>query len=185
MTTPRDDPALEALIRGSAVPLAALDTASSQLVGANEPFVEALRMSSADVVDLTLAELLPPDHHPPADELLTGLRSGSIESWRGRGPLQQGDGGELDIPYRVGTWQPAGSDIALITLETGPPANPELTARESEVLRLLMDGHRVPAIARAVFLSESTVRNHLSAVYRKYGVHSQDELLAKVQPPKS
>jgi DNA-binding CsgD family transcriptional regulator len=29
-------------------------------------------------------------------------------------------------------------------------------------------------------VSESTVRNHLTAVYRQFGVHSQAELLAKL-----
>jgi DNA-binding CsgD family transcriptional regulator len=35
----------------------------------------------------------------------------------------------------------------------------------------------VPAIAGAVFLSQSTVRNHLARVYRKLGVGSQQELI--------
>ena len=34
-----------------------------------------------------------------------------------------------------------------------------------------------PEIARSMYLSQSTVRNHLTAVYRKFGVHSQRELL--------
>jgi len=29
-----------------------------------------------------------------------------------------------------------------------------------------------------MFLSPSTIRNHLAAIYRKFGVHSQAELLA-------
>ena len=33
-------------------------------------------------------------------------------------------------------------------------------------------------IAAAMFLSRSTIRNHLSAIYAKVGVHSQDELVA-------
>ncbi len=53
-----------------------------------------------------------------------------------------------------------------------------LSERQSEIVRRLMDGERVPAIAAALFLSQNTVRNHLSAVYRKFGVHSQSELLA-------
>src|SRR5439155_25306705 len=135
-------------LRGSPVPLAALDISSGQLIGANEPFAEALRVNPTDGINLTFAELLPAGHRPPADELLTGLRSGAIESWRGRALLQRGDGSELDIPYRIGTWQPPSADVAIITLETGPPASPELTPREAEVLRRLMAGERVPSIAR-------------------------------------
>ena len=42
-----------------------------------------------------------------------------------------------------------------------------LTARESEVLRAARGGGNVSDIARAVFLSEGTVRNHLSAAIGK------------------
>jgi DNA-binding CsgD family transcriptional regulator/PAS domain-containing protein len=55
-----------------------------------------------------------------------------------------------------------------------------LSERQSQVLGRLILGERVPAIARSLFLSESTVRNHLSAIYRKTGVHSQSELLARL-----
>ncbi|MCU1486607.1 MAG: Response regulator containing a CheY-like receiver domain and an DNA-binding domain [Actinomycetia bacterium] len=53
----------------------------------------------------------------------------------------------------------------------------ELSARQQEVVRLLQDGARVPTIAQELFLSQSTVRNHLSAIFRKFGVASQEELL--------
>ncbi len=46
----------------------------------------------------------------------------------------------------------------------------------------LLRGERVPMIARDLFLSQSTVRNHLSAIYRRLGVHSQAELLARLLP---
>jgi DNA-binding CsgD family transcriptional regulator/PAS domain-containing protein len=57
-----------------------------------------------------------------------------------------------------------------------------LTRRQSEILRGLRQGQRVHAIAQRLFVSESTVRNHLSAIYRKVGVHSQSELLARLAP---
>jgi DNA-binding NarL/FixJ family response regulator len=41
----------------------------------------------------------------------------------------------------------------------------------------LVRGERVPTIARALYVSQSTVRNHLSVIFRKLGVHSQEELL--------
>jgi PAS domain S-box-containing protein len=58
------------------------------------------------------------------------------------------------------------------------PQGSELSARESEIVARLVAGQRVPDIARSMFLSPSTVRNHLAAVYRKFGVHSQAEVLA-------
>lgn len=55
-----------------------------------------------------------------------------------------------------------------------------LTERERDVVERLVSGQRVPAIAQAVYLSQSTVRNHLWSVYRKLGVHSQVELLDRL-----
>jgi DNA-binding CsgD family transcriptional regulator len=52
-----------------------------------------------------------------------------------------------------------------------------LTARESEIVARLLDGDRVPAIAAKLFLSQSTVRNHLASVFAKLGVTSQQQLL--------
>lgn len=61
------------------------------------------------------------------------------------------------------------------------PVLRQLTAREREVLEHLMQGSRVPAIASSLFISQSTVRNHLKAIYRKLDVSSQSELIEKVR----
>lgn len=53
-----------------------------------------------------------------------------------------------------------------------------LTPRQWEVLTRLVRGERIPTIAEELFVSESTVRNHLSAIYDRLGVHSQGELMA-------
>jgi DNA-binding CsgD family transcriptional regulator len=69
----------------------------------------------------------------------------------------------------------------------GWPADPVLSGlsrRQSEVLRRLTRGERISGIARDLFVSQSTVRNHLSAIYRRLGVHSQSELLARLMPPR-
>jgi DNA-binding CsgD family transcriptional regulator len=52
-----------------------------------------------------------------------------------------------------------------------------LSSREVDIVRRMLAGDRVPAIAKALFLSQSTVRNHLSAIFRKFGVSSQQELI--------
>jgi DNA-binding CsgD family transcriptional regulator len=57
-----------------------------------------------------------------------------------------------------------------------------LTRRERDVLALLLDGRRVSSIARTLYLSEHTVRNHLKAIFRKLGAHSQTELLDRLRP---
>jgi PAS domain S-box-containing protein len=53
----------------------------------------------------------------------------------------------------------------------------ELTSRQWEVLSRLLRGDRVATIAAALYVNPSTVRNHLAAIYRKFGVHSQIELV--------
>ena len=52
-----------------------------------------------------------------------------------------------------------------------------MSVRELEIVTRLVGGNRVPAIAKALFLSQSTVRNHLSSVFAKLRVGSQQELL--------
>jgi DNA-binding NarL/FixJ family response regulator len=54
-----------------------------------------------------------------------------------------------------------------------------LSSREREVLTLVVDGLRLSQVAKALFISPHTAKNHLKAVFGKLGVHSQTELLAK------
>jgi len=52
-----------------------------------------------------------------------------------------------------------------------------LSEREIEILRLAQRGLPNPQIAQALHISPGTVRNHLSAIYDKFGVHSRHEAL--------
>jgi len=70
----------------------------------------------------------------------------------------------------AGSWGPTASPRV--------PALAGLSTRELEIVRRLLVGDRVPMIAQQLFLSESTVRNHLTSVYRKLGVRSQQQLLS-------
>lgn len=54
---------------------------------------------------------------------------------------------------------------------------PELTRREFEVLHLLAHGQSNNAIANELFVSEKTVRNHLSLIFDKLGVSSRAEAI--------
>jgi DNA-binding NarL/FixJ family response regulator len=60
-----------------------------------------------------------------------------------------------------------------------------LTPRELELMRLLLEHRRTATIARELSVSVHTVRNHLRSMFRKLGVHSQEELLSAVRalPP--
>ena len=56
-----------------------------------------------------------------------------------------------------------------------------LSSREWEILHRLDTNQRVQTIARELFISPHTVRNHLKSVFRKVGVRSQPDLLAFLQ----
>jgi DNA-binding CsgD family transcriptional regulator len=57
------------------------------------------------------------------------------------------------------------------------PGVSELFSRELDVVTRLLAGHLVPAIANALYISQSTVRSQLSSVFKKLGVESQQELI--------
>ena len=78
----------------------------------------------------------------------------------------------------VGVRQSPGTAVA--KAEVPPHLGPRvasLSARERDVLGLLLAGYRVTSLGRALAVSPNTVRNHLRAVFRKLQVHSQEELI--------
>ncbi|HWK36956.1 response regulator transcription factor [Sphingomonas sp.] len=61
------------------------------------------------------------------------------------------------------------------TFMTGQPAAPQLTARETDVLRLIGRGLKVAEAAGALGLSESTVSGYLKTIYRKLDIGTRAE----------
>ncbi|HEV7720807.1 MAG TPA: helix-turn-helix transcriptional regulator [Iamia sp.] len=113
--------------------------------------------------------------------------------------------GELDrIEYTVrvithlGNWTPAHFELRRLLSDGDAPiavtltlvgefkdtiAAGQLTPRERAVVAALFDGHRVPQIAARDDVSVKTLRNQLTAVYRKLGVADQGELLGSYHRP--
>jgi DNA-binding NarL/FixJ family response regulator len=56
---------------------------------------------------------------------------------------------------------------------------PALTHREKQTLALLVHGLTNAEIASRLFLAESTVKCHLTAIFSKLGVHSRSEAVAR------
>lgn len=52
-----------------------------------------------------------------------------------------------------------------------------LTARESEILTLLLHGRSGPYIAEDLYLSKSTVKTHIRHIYQKLAINSRQQLL--------
>ncbi len=57
------------------------------------------------------------------------------------------------------------------------PTGPQLSPREAEVLRLLAEGLGVSAIARTLFVSESTAKTHISKIYEKLGAANRAQAI--------
>ncbi|MDP2007984.1 MAG: response regulator transcription factor [Rubrivivax sp.] len=62
----------------------------------------------------------------------------------------------------------------------GTPRHLGLTPRQADVLRLLIQGQPNKLICRSLQLSESTVKTHLAAVFRRLGVNSRTQAVAMV-----
>ena len=55
-----------------------------------------------------------------------------------------------------------------------------LSDRERTILEMICAGQSVKEISEALFLSPSGTRAHLSRIYKKFGVHSHDELMGAI-----
>jgi len=55
-----------------------------------------------------------------------------------------------------------------------------LTPREAEVANLLCEGLAAKQVARELYISVHTVRDHVKAIHRKVGVGSRAELLVRL-----
>jgi DNA-binding NarL/FixJ family response regulator len=57
------------------------------------------------------------------------------------------------------------------------PTGPQLSPREREVLNLLAEGLGVSAIARRLYVSESTAKTHISKIYEKLGAANRAQAI--------
>ena len=75
-----------------------------------------------------------------------------------------------------GRVQLAPEAAARLMREVRAPESPEaLTARETEVLELLARGYANKQIASSLYVSEKTVKAHVSAILKKLGVQSRTQ----------
>jgi DNA-binding NarL/FixJ family response regulator len=72
--------------------------------------------------------------------------------------------------------------IAFFSSSDRPPqVFPELTKREREILELVARGQANQTIARALFLSEKTVRNHVSNIFTKLHVADRAQAIVRAR----
>jgi DNA-binding CsgD family transcriptional regulator len=71
--------------------------------------------------------------------------------------------------------------LAQLPVLADQPQLGNLTSREWVVLTCLLGGQRISAIAADLLVSQGTVRDHLSSIYAKLGVHSRVDLIRLVR----
>lgn len=87
------------------------------------------------------------------------------------------------LSLRLGELYPRGfvvqarniSPIAALAEQVG------INPREMEILQLMADGYTNKQMAESLFISESTVKKHVNAVYRKLGVSNRMGLVARLR----
>ena len=71
----------------------------------------------------------------------------------------------------------AAADLTEAMRRRMSPTGPQLSPREKEVLELLAEGLGVAAIARHLYVSESTAKTHISKIYEKLGAANRAQAI--------
>jgi two-component system response regulator DesR len=126
------------------------------------------------------------DHLPSCKVVIltTFGRSGylrrAIESGAAGFLLKDAPAAELAVAIRLAMQGSRIIDPALALTALTEGHNP-LTRREREVLAVALSGASIADIARQLFLSEGTVRNHLSLAIQKLGVRNRMEAARRAE----
>jgi DNA-binding NarL/FixJ family response regulator len=130
----------------------------------------------AEIVGAPLFDLLAVSHVPACRAALASAQE-SRSAVNQQLAVHAGAGKTILIQAAFYALRPAPSYAFIFVFPAVNLSLRGLTSRECEIVTRLLDGDRVPAIAVKLFLSQSTVRNHLASVFTKMGVASQQQLL--------
>jgi PAS domain S-box-containing protein len=81
----------------------------------------------------------------------------------------------------AGTHLPAEQVTTLISSTRSPARDTELSTRELEILRLLAKGETTATIARQLYISRTTVNNHIQHILRKLDAHTRLEAIRRAE----
>lgn len=159
--------------RGPIAELAALCRRTGpSVVVADQDFLSPIWMSVEPKFSLgTAARLLVEvndDAHPPVEPLLRAGCWGFVRSSASARTVAKA----VNAVASGQLWL-SRSELTLIVRTLLAAQLYGLTPRETEILRLVAQGHRNQQIATCLFISVETVRWHLRAIYSKLGVHDR------------
>ena len=80
--------------------------------------------------------------------------------------------------------QDAGPDEKITKFIQNISKEGTLTGRETDVLREYLSGKSRAEISESLYISESTVKNHISSIFAKMGVKNKKELMGLIEEPK-
>lgn len=145
-------------------------------------------------VEQWLAEL--PDGNWEQGQLPSAVAAVAGQALRTAGADHSGDVAFARVMTRAGRWillhgaalVSDGSPRAAVIVEPAHPARLmpllmaayQLTDREREVTRLVLQGSSTTEIAASLFISAHTVQQHLTNVFAKTGVRSRRDLVGKI-----
>jgi PAS domain S-box-containing protein len=145
----------------------------------------AARDIVGDVRGRQFTSVLSPEEARRAREIFARNISGAVERSDNEVVFLGADGERILVDISAVPLRDGDQVIAMfgqvvdIQIDQGPPtAHPQLTPRQTEVLRLLEHGRSTNQIAAELHLSTETVRNHIRAILRALGVHSRLEAVA-------
>lgn len=165
------------------------------LVSANAEAADWLRTAYGPAPESSWVEILAAagaDLRLPFPTIPLLARARAVAAGRERGParlrLRDARGRWLVLHASCMPGTPAGADAVAVVVEPAKSAEVApivieaygLSGREREVVGGIARGLSTPELARQLFLSPHTVRDHVKAVFEKVGVSSRGELVAKL-----
>lgn len=139
-----------------------------------------------DVRGLQITSVLAPEERRRGREIFTRNLYGPPRGSDNRGVVLGADGERVEIEVSAVPLKQGDHVIGVFGQVTHveesppPPAHPDLTPRQTEVLRMLAHGYSTAQIADELHLSTETVRNHVRRLFQTLGVHSRLEAVALV-----
>ncbi len=182
-----DHASAERLLRRA---LRQFDSEASWLLCLTRACELVVMVDADDVVD-EIWQLLEPWHLHVAVDSQAWFCDGPVSAWLARLAAHRGDAARAKrflfeaepVARRLGDVRTLSRLSALkrmlgVTEFERDSASGELSDRELTVLKLVVDGWTNPQIADSLAFSRSTIRNDLTAIYKKLGVSSRAEAVA-------